>query len=40
MRYKLNGKEPNTVILHGGPGAIGSASGLAKRVDNSVELYS
>lgn len=38
MNYKIHG-EPKCLVLHGGPGAIGSASGLAKMIGNCVEVY-
>ncbi len=37
MNYRLYG-QPKKIILHGGPGAIGSVSALAKTLGDSVEL--
>jgi len=38
MKYKLYGN-PNKIIIHGGPGAPGSVSSLARDLDDCIELY-
>lgn len=39
MNYKIRGQKSNILILHGGPGAIGASSGLAKMIGNCIEVY-
>lgn len=39
MNYKQHGKKSNVIVLHGGPGAVGSAAGLCKTIENCYELY-
>lgn len=37
MKYRLHGK-PEKLVLHGGPGAIGSVSNLAIELNNCIEV--
>lgn len=38
MTYKLYGR-PNKIVIHGGPGAPGSVSSLARELDDCIEIY-
>ena len=38
MKYKLYG-HPNKIVIHGGPGAPGSVSSLARDLDDCIEIY-
>jgi pimeloyl-ACP methyl ester carboxylesterase len=40
LNYKKHGQKSSILVLHGGPGAIGSAAGIANILEDSIEVYS